>query len=121
MPVRKRQRPFQQSSPQSESAPIGRNIQFLQLACILRPRPRRNANPADNGAARIATVTIDEPLHRNPIRPRSFQSRVIFRQPFQLRVAVRGARPIQSRILQAPADQRGHRSIIGGHNRANHV
>ena len=155
MLARKRQRPFQQSSSQSESAPLRRHIQFLQFARIFRPRPRRNTDPTDDNAVRTeivrtanvcvvtggnatvrhgiavvaATVIISgtaamsraKPLNRNPIRSRSFQSCVILRQPIQLRVAVCGARPIQPRILQTPADQRSHRRVIGRRNRSNHI
>ncbi len=139
MLARKRQRPFQQSSSQPESTPIRRNIQFLQLARIFRPRPCSDTDPTDDNAVRteivrtanvcvvtggsatirhgiaaVATaVSISgtaaipgaNPLNRNPIRSRSFQSRVILRQPVQLRVAVRGTGPIQPRILQTPADR----------------
>lgn len=155
MLARKRQRPFQQSSSQPESTPIRRNIQFLQLARIFRPRPCSDTDPTDDNAVRteivrtanvcvvtggsatirhgiaaVATaVSISgtaaipgaNPLNRNPIRPRSFQSCVILRQPIQLRVAVCGARPIQPRILQTPADQRSHRRVIGRRNRSNHI
>ena len=155
MLARKRQRPFQQSSSQSEPTPIRRNIQFLQLARIFRPRPCSDTDPADDNAvraeivratnvrvvardtatirhgtaavaisviiSRIAAIPIAKPFDRNPIRPRSFQSRVILRQPIQLRVAVCGARPIQPRILQTPADQRSHRRVIGRRNRSNHI
>ena len=155
MLARKRQRPFQQSSSQSESAPIRRHIQFLQLARIFRSRPRSATDPADANAVRtelvratnvrvvardtatirhgiavVATTVIisgtaamsrANPLNRNPIRSRSFQSCVILRQPLQLRVAVCGARPIQPRILQTPADQRSHRRVIGRRNRSNHI
>lgn len=155
MLARKRQRPFQQSSSQSESAPIRRNIQFLQLARIFRPRPCSDTDPADDNAvraeivratnvrvvardtatirhgiaavaisviiSRIAAIPIAKPFDRNPIRPRSFQSCVILRQPIQLRVAVRGTGPIQPRILQTPADQRSHRRVIGRRNRSNHI
>lgn len=153
--ARKHQRPFQQSSSQSEPTPIRRNIEFLQLARISRSRPRSNTDPADDnavctgivcvaivhgkaggsatirhGIAAVATaVSISgtaaipgaNPLNRSPICPRSFQSCVILRQPIQLRVAVCGARPIQPRILQTPADQRSHRRVIGRRNRSNHI
>ena len=155
MLARKRQRPFQQSSSQSEPTPIRRNIQFLQLARISRSRPRSDTDPADDNAVRTeivraanvrvvardtatirpgitvvaTTVSISgtaaipraDPLNRNPVCPRSFQSRVILRQPVQLRVAVRGAGPIQPRILQTPADQRSHGCVIGRRNRSNHI
>lgn len=143
MLARKRQRPFQQSSSQPESTPIRRNIQFLQLARIFRPRPCSDTDPTDDNAVRteivrtanvcvvtggnatirrgIAAIPIAKPFDRNPVCPRSFQSCVILRQPIQLRVAVCGARPIQPRILQTPADQRSHRRVIGRRNRSNHI
>ena len=68
MLARKRQRPFQQSSSQPESTPIRRNIQFLQLARIFRPRPCSDTDPTDDNAVRTEIVRTANVYHMSGIR-----------------------------------------------------
>ena len=119
------------SRPRSDTDPADDNAVRTEIvrATNVRVVARDTAIIRHGIAVVPATVIISgtaamsraKPLNRNPIRPRSFQSRVILRQPIQLRVAVCGARPIQPRILQTPADQRSHRRVIGRRNRSNHI